>query len=70
MKVSVNLGDQDNMPSCECLDWSRYHMPCRHMFAAMRDGDTVMWDKLSPLYLQSVYCTVDGKPIIHVCLYP
>ena len=65
----VNVGDVNTFPWCECTDWYENHMPCVHIFALMArlDLGEITWDILSPLYMQSVYCTIDGKEML--CLY-
>jgi hypothetical protein len=60
----VQLGDQSHYPLCACSVWSSEHLPCVHMFGAMTSKDKVDWDLLSPLYMQSVFCTIDGNGII------
>lgn len=60
----VQLGDQSHYPLCACSVWSSEHLPCVHMFSAMTSKDKVEWDLLSPLYMQSVFCTIDGNGII------
>ena len=68
-EVMVNVGNVNTFPCCECKDWYENHMPCVHMFAVMarQDQGKLAWDILSPLYMQSVYCTIDGKEML--CLY-
>ena len=56
----VNIGDDKSFPSCSCKDWNYYKMPCVHIIAAIRSEGVIEWEKLSSLYMESVYCTVDG----------
>ncbi|XP_069815706.1 uncharacterized protein [Dendropsophus ebraccatus] len=45
---TVTLGGE--MPACECKDWQRYLMPCKHMCAIFRLTE-YKWEKIEP-YLQ------------------
>lgn len=57
----ITLGDMTKVPSCQCEKWTKFQMPCEHLIAAASDDDgNVQWDHISPLYLKSVYCTVDN----------
>ncbi|XP_053396962.1 uncharacterized protein LOC123544416 isoform X2 [Mercenaria mercenaria] len=56
---NVTLGSEDRFPCCECSDWDEHHMPCKHMFAAMKRNGEIDWEQISPLYMNSAYCTID-----------
>ena len=48
----------DEMPNCNCVDWSQYHWPCKHfcaVFLLISHG----WNELAACYRDSAYFTVD-----------
>jgi len=64
---------QDNdIPSCECLDWQRNYLPCKHLLAIIQDKkyDTWGWETLPIAYRESPFLSLDidilFKPIDHI----
>ena len=64
---------QDNdIPSCECLDWQRNYLPCKHLLAIIQDKkyDTWGWETLPIAYTESPFLSLDidilFKPIDHI----
>ena len=64
---------QDNdIPSCECLDWQRNYLPCKHLLAIIQDKkyDTRGWETLPIAYRESPFLSLDMdilfKPIHHI----
>lgn len=61
----------NEIPSCECLDWQKHYLPCKHMLAIIqnRKYDTWGWEKLPAEYRESPFLTLDFdvlfKPIEH-----
>ena len=41
----VNFGKETGVPSCTCLDWMRFHIPCKHFFSNETDWS---WYSLPP----------------------
>ena len=54
----VNLGTDSVLPSCECFDWKRFMLPCKHMLAVFGCRD-VSWESLSSLYRNSPYLSLE-----------
>ena len=64
---------QDNdIPSCECLDWQRNYLPCKHLLGIIQDKkyDTWGWETLPIAYRESPFLSLDMdilcKPIHHI----
>ncbi|XP_053403254.1 uncharacterized protein LOC128558345 [Mercenaria mercenaria] len=55
----VSLGDDIHVPFCDCMDWYKFHMPCKHIIATISSETDINWQRLSTVYMQSVYCIVD-----------
>lgn len=45
------------MPSCSCLDWSKYHLPCKHMLSIFFHFPGHSWEFLHPDYTEKVKFT-------------
>jgi len=60
VKYLVRLGDNRDMPHCQCYDWSKYHWPCKHILAVFQNSEYT-WDSLSPLYRDSPFFTLDTE---------
>ena len=58
----VNFGknSQDNMPSCSCKDWMKWHLPCKHFFAVFKLKEAWDWNALPAKYLNSAYLSTDN----------
>jgi hypothetical protein len=57
----TTLGNDREMPSCDCSDWKNSHLPCKHMWKIM---NTIgKWDSLSVLLRESPFLTVDAQCI-------
>ncbi|XP_028412496.1 uncharacterized protein LOC114535333 [Dendronephthya gigantea] len=59
--------DSDDSPSCDCYDWERHRLPCKHFFAIFRNYPLWSFEKLPKSYTESQFLTVDRvgfKPII------
>lgn len=63
-KYEVNFGAHSEMPSCECKDWIRFHMPCKHFFAVFNNRQQWKWDSLPSSYLQSAYLSQDTEALV------
>ena len=56
----VNLGDKGNFPSCDCMDWIRSHMPCKHMLAILETEGGCDWERMSERYRQLPFISLDS----------
>lgn len=43
---TVDFGKTTNKPSCSCLDWIKWQIPCKHFFAIFRLVPEWSWDAL------------------------
>lgn len=59
---TINLGDEFNLPECDCSDWKRHLIPCKHMFAIFK-FTTKSFNSLSKKYLNSPHLTIDFEEI-------
>ena len=58
-RYTVKFGTSDDMPSCTCKDWLRYHIPCKHFFAIFTHRPNWSWDQLPSTYQNSAYVSMD-----------
>ena len=49
------------MPSCQCEDWQRNHILCKHMFAVFRHEPEYGFHCLPENYRDSTYFTLDEE---------
>ena len=56
---TIDFGDENRMPSCSCEDWASSAYPCKHFFAVFEKFPEWGWEKLSPLYRDSPFLTLD-----------
>ena len=57
--VDFGRNSQEQMPSCSCKDWTRWHIPCKHFFAVFRLRQAWCWDALPQTYRDSAYLSTD-----------
>ena len=62
--VSFALESDDQMPSCTCKDWARWHIPSKHFFAVFREIPEWSWESLPTKYLSSAYLTTDNRALV------
>ena len=56
------MGDNQTQPSCECEDWRRHKLPCKH-FCLLFIKDHIKWSDLSSNYTNSVYFKLDDRVV-------
>jgi hypothetical protein len=49
----------ETMPSCECMDWERNRLPCKHFLAVFSHYTNCGFDQLSSVYKDSPFLTLD-----------
>jgi hedgehog interacting protein len=55
----VQFGNQSIYPSCQCLDWQKHRLPCKH-FCAIFQHTQWKWESLSSLYKNNpLFCLDD-----------
>jgi hypothetical protein len=62
---TVDIGDVSRMPSCDCMDFARLQLPCKHFMAVFRHFDDVSWKSLPAVYRDHPLFVVDPD-----CLTP
>ncbi len=58
----VSFGNE-TMPSCECIDWERNRLPCKHFLAIFSCYPNCGFDQLSSVYKDSPFLTLDQDVI-------
>ena len=58
-RVHVTSADTVTAPWCDCVDWSRHHLPCKHLLAVMTQVPQWGWDKLPQEYRSLPVFTLD-----------
>ncbi|XP_062567168.1 uncharacterized protein LOC134229431 [Saccostrea cucullata] len=54
---TVNLDNP--MPSCSCLDWKKFHLPCKHMLNIFFHYPGYSWEFLQPEYTDCPHFNLD-----------
>lgn len=57
--------DSKGMPNCDCLDWKRHHLPCKHFCAVFTHFEQYGWDALPPEYRRSPFYSLDEEIVGH-----
>ena len=57
---TVNIGDQSTLPSCECLQYRKNHLPCKHFVAVFRHTDAT-FESLPENYKNNPVFTIDEE---------
>ncbi len=59
--------NENGMPDCECFDWKRHHLPCKHFCAIFHQFKNYSWDTMAPDYKDSLYFKLDEDIVgVHV----
>ena len=72
---NLSFGAKDRMPSCECLDFRRNGLPCKHFFSVFKHFPEWQWESLPENYRNNPFlsldeespfsCPTNGNPISH-----
>ena len=62
-EYEVFLGDDNYLPSCQCLDWKKHLMPCKHMMAIFEHHSEVTWDSFCTSFKDSPFFKVDMEVV-------
>ena len=57
---SLTFGDTATMPHCECADWEKNRLPCKHFLAVFRLFKDWGFEKLPTPYRESPFLTLDN----------
>ena len=60
-KQSYRVEFGTDQPSCECYDWERQRLPCKHFFAVFRHFSSWSFDNLPGPYKDSPFFTLDEE---------
>ena len=60
---NVSFGDDKTMPHCECADWEKNRLPCKHFLAVFRHSKGWGFDKLPAHYRESPFLTLDNDVV-------
>ena len=55
---------------CECDNWRRYKLPCKHMFAIFHCTEGVEWYSLPSSYRNAPHISVDQGPLLDFASEP
>ena len=55
----LSFGDDETMPHCECLDWEKHRLPCKHFLAVFKYCKGWGFDKFPKHYRESPFLTLD-----------
>ena len=61
--VFFGISTSDMMPSCTCLDWTTWHIPCKHFLAVFRFYPEWNWNMLPQSYRDSAYLSTDSDSL-------
>ena len=56
-------GPDMSFPMCQCQDWKRTKMPCKHIIGVFETVDGISWESLPDSYKQSPYFCLDNAVI-------
>jgi hypothetical protein len=59
----LTFGDPNKMCRCECQDWQKWWLPCKHFVAVFNHYPCWQWENLSPLYKNSPFFSLDDELI-------
>ncbi|XP_030605620.1 uncharacterized protein si:dkey-31c13.1 isoform X2 [Archocentrus centrarchus] len=54
------FGTDDSLPSCQCDDWRRYKLPCKHFCAVFKTVPGWTWQQLSLKYREHPLLNLDA----------
>ena len=57
-EYTVSL-DENSFPDCECEDWQRFYLPCKHMFSVIIHLPNYPFEVICKEYRDSPYFTLD-----------
>ena len=61
----VQLGNDSVFPNCECADFQRHYLPCKHFFAIFHLMPEYSWESLPQYFRESTFITIDNSFISH-----
>ena len=55
----LSFGDNNTMPNCECSDWKRNRLPCKHFLVVFTHIENWGFQQLPVHYKESPFLTLD-----------
>ena len=55
----LSFGDDETIPHCECVDWEKHCLPCKHFLAVFRYFKGWGFEKFPAHYRESPFLTLD-----------
>ena len=62
---NVQLGSDSVFPSCECVDFERHYLPCKHFFAIFHQTPGYSWECLPEYFRNNIFITIDNSFTLH-----
>ena len=59
LTYAVSFGDTTSLPSCVCIDWLKYKLPCQHMVTIFNNFRGWSWDMLCSMYTGNPMLNLD-----------
>ena len=56
---TVSFGDANNLPSCDCIDWQHFRLPCKHLCSVFSSFPEWGWDMLNASYTANPLINLD-----------
>lgn len=60
----LSFGMENRLPSCECQDWRRHKLPCKHFCAIFKYIPGWTWQQLSPSYRDLPLLKLDTEHLV------
>lgn len=57
----LSFGDDETLPHCECTDWEKHRLPCKHFLAVFSNFKGWGFDKFPAHYRESPFLTLDKE---------
>ena len=57
----LDLGDKYSFPTCNCHDWKKHLMPCKHFLALFEHKTGISWNPLGDFHRKSPYFNIDSE---------
>ena len=60
---AVSFGDENAMPNCECADWQKNRLPCKHFLLIFNHIEGWDFEKLPTHYNESPFLSLDHEVV-------
>ena len=60
---NISFGNEETMPCCDCMDWERNRLPCKHFLAVFSHYANCGFNQLPSIYKDSPFLTLDQDVI-------